>query len=154
MMNKTHFNWLSLSIALLVALLGASCGESADPEDSDEGKTKGSSSSGKQPNGSPEKAASLVTAQAEAVSFFAAFTNALKASDADRALVLIAESHQYKFGLAYPFWQGCRFFNAKVIEVTGDLMRVQVSFEWPNGKGDREIKKLQRVNGKWRLQDS
>ena len=61
---------------------------------------------------------------------------------------------QYKFGLAYPFWQGCRFFNAKVIEVTGDLMRVQVSFEWPNGKGDREIKKLQRVNGKWRLQDS
>ena len=153
-MNKTYFNWLSLLMVLLVALLGASCGDSADPEDSDEGKTKGSSSSGKQPNASTEKAASLATAQAEAQSFFAALTNALKASDADRALVLIAESHQYKFGIAYPFWQNCRFFNAKVIEVTGDLMRVQVSFEWPNGKGDREIKKLQRVNGKWRLQDS
>ena len=143
-------------MVLLVALLGASCGDSADPEDSDEGKTKGSSSSGKQPNASTEKASSLATAQAEAVSFFAAFTNALKASDADRALVMIAESHQYKFGLAYPFWQGCRFYDAKAIKINsaGDLLQVQVSFESQNGKKDREIKKLQRVNGKWRLQDS
>ena len=150
-MNTMRPIWFLLPLLCLLAF--ASCGDPADPED--ESKTKASSSTGSQAETtSPKDTSSLATAQAEAASFFAAFTHALQSSSPDRALSLIAESHQYRFGIAYPFWQGLRFFDAKVVEVSGDLMRVRVNFEWPNGKGDREIKKLQRVNGKWRLQDS
>ena len=142
-------------MACILALAWVGCEPVNDPANTPEDSSKTTSSAGEGATSSTQKdTSSLATAQAEAESFFAALTHALQSSSADRALSLIAESHQYKFGIAYPFWQNCRFFDAKVVEVTGDSMRVRVNFEWPNGKGDREIKKLQRVNGKWRLLDS
>ena len=150
-MNTIRPIWFLFSFLYLLAF--ASCGDPTDPED--ESKTKASSSSGSQTGAtSPKDTSSLAKAQSDADSFFVAFSSALQRDDSTKALTLIAADHQYKFGIAYPFWQNCRFFDAKVVEVSGDSMSVRVSFEWPNGKGDREIKKLQRVNGKWRLQDS
>ena len=154
-MNKTNSKWFPILLVFLVPFFGVSCGDSGEPDDSEESKTKESPSAGEQsPSAAKKDNAALAKAQTEAEAFFSSFTAALKAREADRALVMIAESHQYKFGLAYPFWQNCRFFEPTVLDVTGDLMRVQVGFVWPNGRGDREVKVLVRVNGKWRLQDS
>jgi hypothetical protein len=151
MMNTMRPIWFFPPLLYLLAF--ASCGDPSDPEG--ESKTKASSSSGSQAGAtSPKDTSDLAKAQSDAASFFVAFSSALQRDDSAKALTLVAEDHQYRFGIAYPFWQGCRFYDAKVVEVSGDLMRVRVSFEWPNGKKDREIKKLQRVNGKWRLQDS
>lgn len=150
MMNTMRPIWFLCSCICLLAF--ASCGDPSDTED--ESKTKASSSGSQVGAASPKENADLAKAQTDAESFFAAFSLALQRDDSTKALTLIAADHQYKFGIAYPFWQNCRFFDAKVVDVSGDSMSVRVSFEWPNGKGDREIKKLQRVNGKWRLQDS
>ncbi len=155
-MNSIRPIWFFFSFLYLLAF--ASCGDPDDPADpEDESKTKASSSSGSQAEAtSPKDNADLVKAQSDAESFFAAFSSALQRDDSGKALTLVAKDHQYRFGIAYPFWQGCRFYDAKVVKINsaGNLLQVQVSLEWPNGKKDREIKKLQRVKGKWRLMDS
>ena len=141
----------------ILALAWGGCEPINDPANPPEDSSKTTSSAGKVATSPSQKDdSSLKKAQTEAKSFFAAFSSALQRNDSAKALTLVAKDHQYRFGIAYPFWQGCRFYDAKVVKINsaGDLLQVQVSLEWPNGKKDREIKKLQRVKGKWRLMDS
>ncbi len=152
-MKKSHLTWITALIFCLAPLGWMGCGDGDDPEEVPEDKSEEASTQEKGKADPAKRAALLKTAQADAERFFQSFSGALQYNDSDRALSFVAPDHQYKFGIAYPFWQGRRFYDAKVIDVTGNLMRVQVSFEVPTGKRDREIKKLQRVNGEWRLQD-
>ncbi|MFP6901907.1 MAG: hypothetical protein VCA36_13250 [Opitutales bacterium] len=154
-MKNRYLTWIPALIIYLAPLTWVGCGNENDSASDDEDSSKTTPSKEKEATSSEEKAAlDKKAAQAEATTFFEKFTSALRYKDSYKAVSFVAPDHRVRFGIAYPFWHGCRFYDAKVVEVSGDLMRVQVSFEWPSGKREREIKKLKRVKGKWRLLDS
>jgi hypothetical protein len=154
MMKNISPKWLAPLVLCLFSLVCFGCGNDNDSESEDEESAKTTKSKGTgTPAPTKKSALSQKKAQAEAERFFQSFTEALRYDNSDRAISFVVPDHKSKFGIAYPFWQDRRFYDAKVIDVTGNLMRVQVSFEVPTGGRDRELKKLQRVNGKWRLLD-
>ena len=141
-----------LCLALLLAFAGCSGGEESDDPSEDSSKT----TPAEKPEAAPsenESGLSREVAQAEAKKFFEKFSLALRHRDAYQATSLVAPSKRDRFEFGYAFWHNCRFFDAKVLKIStaGDLLDVQVSFEWPSGKKEREIKKLKLVEGKWLL---
>lgn len=141
-----------LFFALLLAFAG--CSGDTDSDDPSEDSSKTTPPENKAETTSQEESGlSREVAQAEAKKFFEKFTLALRHEDSYLAVSFVAPSKRDRFEFGYAFWHNCRFFDAKVIEISpaGDLLRVQVGFEWPSGKKDREIKKLKLVEGKWLL---
>jgi len=94
--------------------------------------------------------------QIEAENFFERFSEALKAPDPTSAESFVALKHRERFKKGYEFWRGTRFYEAEVLEGSpkSEVLRVQVSFQLPSGRIDREIKQLRREEGRWVLLDS
>ncbi len=94
--------------------------------------------------------------QTEVEEFFEQFSEALKAPEPTSAELFVALKHRERFNKGYQFWQGTRFYDAEVIEgsLKSDVLRVQVSFQLPSGRTDREIKQIKREEGRWVLLDS
>ena len=94
--------------------------------------------------------------QSDVEDFFERFSEALKAPDSTSAESFVALKRRERFKKGYQFWQGTRFYDAEVIEgsLTSEVLRVQVSFQLPSGRTDREIKQLKREEGRWVLLDS
>ena len=137
------------SSCLVVLFVCVGCGREGDRNEKETGKSH-------TPPVAVQDDESANSAQSDAENFFERFSEALKAPDPTSAELLVALEHRERFKKGYEFWRGTRFYDAKVIEGSpkSEVLRVQVSFQLPSGRTDREIKQLRREEGQWVLVDS
>lgn len=141
---------LSFTFSCVVALsVCVGCGREDDQNEKESGKSH-------TPPVVVQEDDSTNSLQADVEDFFERFSEALKAPDPNTAESFVALKHRERFKKGYKFWQGTRFYDAEVLEgsLKSDVLRVQVRFQLPSGRTDREVKQIKREEARWVLLDS